>query len=198
MSKAKIGKLNKRTGKLSKGRAKTKPYENESNENWRENVCEKLGTLVDDAELGCEIEEALYQQITTRTSHSEKAMFQDSIFKHRYLYALSTLILNLDPNAYVGNKNLIQRVKSGEIVPEQLVSMTPPELFPEKWEEIRKKQQEEEKFLYENQRKATSKRIKCFSCGERQVSYFEAQTRSSDEPMTVFYECLNCGNKWRS
>lgn len=170
----------------------------ESDEKWRDNVVEKLVSLVDDEKLAIDIEKALYQKTRDKTSQTELALLQTSIFKHRYMYNLQTLVLNLDPTDYVGNQNLISRVKSGDISAVQLVVMTPEEMFPEKWEEIRRRQKEEEKFLYENNRKATSKRIKCFSCGNRNVCTSEQQTRSADEPMTVFYECLDCGNKWRN
>jgi transcription elongation factor S-II len=195
-----MSKSGKRSGK-PKTKAKGKRgqvIQAEPDETWRENVREKFETLVGDRKLADNIEEALYQKICFRTSHSERAMFQDTIFKHRYLYALQSLVLNLDPNSVIGNKNLVNRVISGELTPVMLVNENPVNLFPEKWEEMKKKQQEEEKFLYENQRKATSKRIKCFSCGKREVCTTEAQTRSADEPMTTFYECLNCNNRWRN
>jgi len=197
-SKAKTQKRTAKSGGKRKKNTKVKAVEPEPDEKWRDNVRQKLSTLVDDEKLGSEIEAALYQKTLDKSSQTDLAVLEMSIFKHRYLYHLQTLVLNLDPEEYVGNKNLIIRVKNHEVSPVELVVMTPEEMFPEKWEEIRKKQKEEEKFLYENHRKATSKRIKCFACGERQVCTTEQQTRSADEPMTVFYECLNCNNRWRS
>lgn len=32
----------------------------------------------------------------------------------------------------------------------------------------------------------------------KHTSYYELQTRSQDEPMTRFIECLDCGSKWRN
>ena len=37
----------------------------------------------------------------------------------------------------------------------------------------------------------------CGKCKQRQVDYYEKQTRGADEPMTIFATCLNCGNRWR-
>ena len=37
--------------------------------------------------------------------------------------------------------------------------------------------------------------LKCGKCRERKCTYFEMQTRSADEPMTVFVLCNNCGNR---
>lgn len=37
----------------------------------------------------------------------------------------------------------------------------------------------------------------CNKCGSDDVFSESRQTRSSDEAMTVFFTCLNCGNKWK-
>nr|PVC54064.1 transcription elongation factor [Theileria orientalis] len=39
--------------------------------------------------------------------------------------------------------------------------------------------------------------FKCGKCNSRQTTYYQLQTRSSDEPMTTFVTCLNCKNRWR-
>ncbi|KCZ73990.1 hypothetical protein H311_05048, partial [Anncaliia algerae PRA109] len=38
---------------------------------------------------------------------------------------------------------------------------------------------------------------KLCECGETRVSYFQMQTRSADEPMTIFYKCTSCKATWR-
>ncbi|KAL8159410.1 hypothetical protein V2J09_000947, partial [Rumex salicifolius] len=39
----------------------------------------------------------------------------------------------------------------------------------------------------------------CPKCGHGKATYQQIQIRSADEPMTIFYECLNkgCGHRWR-
>ena len=37
----------------------------------------------------------------------------------------------------------------------------------------------------------------CGKCGSTKVSNYEKQTRSGDEPMTQFFECSDCGHRWR-
>ena len=39
--------------------------------------------------------------------------------------------------------------------------------------------------------------IHCRKCNSDNVYSMSRQTRSADEAMTVFYTCLNCGNKWK-
>lgn len=37
----------------------------------------------------------------------------------------------------------------------------------------------------------------CRRCKGNKTTHYERQTRSSDEPMTVFVTCLTCGNRWK-
>lgn len=39
--------------------------------------------------------------------------------------------------------------------------------------------------------------LKCGKCKKHTVTYYEMQTRSADEPMTVFCTCWSCGHKWK-
>lgn len=39
--------------------------------------------------------------------------------------------------------------------------------------------------------------MQCGKCKFMKVAYSQAQTRSADEPMTTFCECMNCGNRWK-
>lgn len=43
----------------------------------------------------------------------------------------------------------------------------------------------------------TSGVYKCKKCGGDKTTQTEMQTRSADEPMTVFITCVDCGNSWR-
>ncbi len=39
--------------------------------------------------------------------------------------------------------------------------------------------------------------FKCRKCKGTKTTHYSMQTRSSDEPMTVFVCCLNCGQRWK-
>ena len=39
--------------------------------------------------------------------------------------------------------------------------------------------------------------LRCGKCGKRNCTYNQLQTRSSDEPMTTFVLCNECGNRWK-
>ncbi|KAH6609287.1 transcription elongation factor s-ii [Trichoderma cornu-damae] len=97
------------------------------------------------------------------------------------------------------NRDLGKRVMSGDITPDKFVNMTDEDL---KSEDQRKMEIELEK---ENMKKAQvpmaeksiSDSLECGKCKKKRVSYTQAQTRSADEPMTTFCECMNCGNRWK-
>ncbi len=39
--------------------------------------------------------------------------------------------------------------------------------------------------------------LECPKCHLRKVDHFGKQTRSADEPETIFAHCLACGHRWR-
>ena len=39
--------------------------------------------------------------------------------------------------------------------------------------------------------------FKCGRCKSNKTTYYQMQTRSADEPMTVFVSCLNCDRNWK-
>ena len=40
--------------------------------------------------------------------------------------------------------------------------------------------------------------FRCGKCKSYKTTYYELQTRSADEPMTVFITCHACNNRWKS
>lgn len=61
-------------------------------------------------------------------------------------------------------------------------------------------------FIYEpiinkkNKNKIVNIFTEAFTCGKckkKKCTYYEKQTRSADEPMTLFITCTYCGNKWK-
>ncbi|EDQ86021.1 uncharacterized protein MONBRDRAFT_38572 [Monosiga brevicollis MX1] len=45
---------------------------------------------------------------------------------------------------------------------------------------------------------ASTDQLVCPRCKARDASYTEVQTRSADEPMTIFASCKKCGKRWRA
>lgn len=97
------------------------------------------------------------------------------------------------------NMSLRVRVLDGEIKPERFVVMSHEEL------KSAERKAADEKIESENMRaaqapvaeKSISSSLTCGKCGQKKVSYSQAQTRSADEPMTTFCECMVCGKRWK-
>jgi len=114
-----------------------------------------------------------------------------------YRQIMRMVISNIHPASPVKNVRLITRIQEGEFTLGTIPFMTSYELFPEKWFSLKDKQlQREQKILEGNKSRATDQ-FKCRRCQKRECTYYELQTRSADEPMTIFITCLNCGKEWR-
>ena len=88
------------------------------------------------------------------------------------------------------------RILESELKLTDIPFMTSYDVFPEKWFALKDKLiQREQKILEGNKSRATDQ-FKCRRCNKRECTYYELQTRSSDEPMTIFITCLNCGKEW--
>ena len=115
-----------------------------------------------------------------------------------YLNIARSIYSNLDSNSYIGNELLINKIKSGEIIPHKLPYMSCEDMFPEKWKTIIEKQKLKFKAAYEIKQVSMTDTIKCGKCKNNKISYYELQTRSGDEAITQFYNCIICGHKWKN
>jgi len=140
--------------------------------------------------LSKELEEAVYKNTLHHTSLNEIKMLKYQIFKQRYNYRLGIIIQNIT--------EFENKIKEKEITPDDIFNKKPIDLFPERWAEVVKRKNEEEKFLYETQLVSNSETAMCYKCKEKNVYVTYKQTRSADEPETIFYRCLTCSNKWKT
>ena len=106
-------------------------------------------------------------------------------------------ISNLTPDSYIKNLRLIERLKDKEFKPHEVAFMNYGELNPDNWRSLIEQQVKRETKLLEGNKDMATDQFKCNRCNKRQCSYYEMQTRSADEPMTIFIRCLNCGKQWR-
>ena len=121
----------------------------------------------------------------------------DRAFVMLYHNRARAVYANLLPTSYVGNKYLIGRLARAELLPHQLAFMSPLELFPERWESILEDKRREEEMRTELESQQYSTLFRCSKCRQRKTTYYQMQTRSADEPMTVFITCQECQHKWK-
>lgn len=113
-----------------------------------------------------------------------------------YRNKLRSLILNMKNK---NNPQLRANVLDGTIPPAKLTTMSSAELAPESLK--KELEQLHQKNLFDAQgaveKRAVTDRFVCGKCKQRQVSYYQMQTRSADEPLTTFCTCEKCGNRWK-
>ncbi|KAL3475065.1 transcription factor S-II, central domain-containing protein [Aspergillus californicus] len=116
--------------------------------------------------------------------------------KEAYRTKIRSLFQNLKNKS---NPSLRLRVLNSEVTPEQFVKMTHDELrsAEQREKDAKIKKENMDKAMVAQAERSISTSLQCGKCGQRKVTYTEAQTRSADEPMTLFCTCLNCGKSWR-
>lgn len=133
-------------------------------------------------ELAEELEEAIYAEFRNT----------DMKYKNR----VRSRVANLKD---AKNPTLRSNFLCGAVTAQQLAKMTPEEMASDEMKKIR------EKFVKEainDAQLATvqgtkTDLLKCGKCKKRNCTYNQLQTRSSDEPMTTFVMCNECGNRWK-
>jgi len=119
------------------------------------------------------------------------------IFEHLYVSMIRKIVSNLYSNSYVKNSELIKRYKNKEVTFKDIAYMNHYNLFESKWKEQIEHQKNIEKRQLEGNKSMATDQFLCTRCHKRECTYYEMQTRSADEPMTIFINCLNCGKNWR-
>ncbi|KAJ5965318.1 hypothetical protein N7481_012032 [Penicillium waksmanii] len=116
--------------------------------------------------------------------------------KEAYRTKMRSLFQNLKNK---NNVSLRKRVLDGEIKPDYFIRMTSDELRSDAQREADEKIKKVNmnNAMVAQGEKSISTSLQCGKCGQRKVTYTEAQTRAADEPMTLFCTCLNCGKSWK-
>jgi len=149
----------------------------------REKNVKKISEILE-KKIAEKIEESIYLFSKDYTETNETPFLLDSIYND---------IFNEIYNLLINTKScfLVEALKQNKIEPSKIAFMRPDELNPDKYESILKKKETED---YKKKNQATSSSYKCPKCKERKVSITQKQTRSADEPATLYIECKSCGH----
>lgn len=151
-----------------------------------------------DATQAANAEIALFNWTVLAASERRVAKFWSNMrFVSLYAAKARSVLSNLDQRGYVGNADLIGRVRSGEVKPEELASLSPEHMYPARWRADMELKHLRDNYIMTARPAAMTEQYKCPRCKERKCSYYEQQTRSCDEPASIFLTCTHCSHGWR-
>jgi transcription elongation factor S-II len=164
----------------------------------REKIVNYFNKLLDDKELSHKIEIGIIQFAKENAEKNRIPRNWDNpLFKKIYINKARSLYTNLDENSYVKNINFKQKIIVGSIKVEDIPHLTFQQVFPEHWKTMMDDLHKKSELLYEEKLEAMTDQYKCSRCKSRKCTYYELQTRSADESMTIFITCITCGNRWK-
>ena len=179
----------------------------------RQNICKKFHSVFQMSlpDLSKDLNESAVKQLCiARAGEVEDAINTWSRGERQtYTEKVRSLVFNLKKNG-----PLREQVILGQIMAEQLPKMAPEELATA--EKNKERNAQAEKLMASRQldweKKNEGKineicgikgdllKASLFTCGRcksTKTTSTQKQTRSADEPMTVFVFCMNCGNRWK-
>jgi transcription elongation factor S-II len=161
-------------------------------DNFRKNVIQKFETMLDSEKKATNLEKGVYNY-AIKEANTRKVVkkWDNPFFCQIYLDRLRSIHFNL------GKEDLLNNVKDCTISPKTLAFMTHQEMDMNKWDSLIQQKIKRDKTKYDTQAEAMTDTFKCRKCKSTRCSYYGLQTRSSDEPMTIFVTCLDCANRWK-
>jgi DNA-directed RNA polymerase subunit M/transcription elongation factor TFIIS len=123
--------------------------------------------------------------------------WKDERFSGIYKHVAMKILGYFTPGSYTYNPKILSRLLEGEFKPHNIPYMKSEHLFPDKWMDLIDRKMKRNENMETARQTAKTDQFKCSKCKKRECTYYELQTRSADEPSTIFVSCLNCGNRWR-
>jgi transcription elongation factor S-II len=160
---------------------------------FRENIRKKLNGILNN-EIQCiNLEKGIYN-FAIKEANQRKIIkkWENPHFTQLYVDRLRSIYINLKM------PDLLEQIKNREIKPENVAFMTHQELNPEHWKEYIERKIKRDSSKYTTNIEASTDMFTCKKCKSKKCTYYELQTRSADEPTTVFITCLDCGKHWKT
>tara|TARA_B100001093_G_scaffold503646_1_gene558304 strand:- start:384 stop:923 length:540 start_codon:yes stop_codon:yes gene_type:complete len=171
---------------------------NNFDDKYRSSYVDLLFKELNNKQLARNIEKSIYNYtIHISSKKGIKKNWKNPIFNNLYQSKVRSIYSNLKKDSYIQNINFQSRILNNEFDIHKIAYLSSYDIFPDIWKELLDKKTRKDKLKYELKPEAMTDIFKCRKCNSRSCSYYEVQTRSADEPMTQFINCLDCGNRWR-
>lgn len=113
-------------------------------------------------------------------------------FYHRHIADILAVFQHGGPPA----ERLLAEINEGSLSMEELARQKSWDLFPDPWQDANQNFKTDIEQMNEKE-EATCHVYQCPKCKKSETKTKELQTRSSDEPMTLFIRCVNCKYRWK-
>ena len=93
-----------------------------------------LDNIINDEQLSRNVEKSIYNA-TIKLSRKKriKRNWANIVFKNLYISKVRSIYTNLNKDTYVHNDNFLDKLKNGEIDPENIAQLSVYDIFPENW-----------------------------------------------------------------
>jgi DNA-directed RNA polymerase subunit M/transcription elongation factor TFIIS len=166
----------------------------------REKVIENFNELLKNEEVSKQLEESLLHVVSDQAIKENMDIeWGNRVFWNMYRSKAISIYENLrGSESYVQNReNWLSKLLSGELDVRSFAEMTAVDLCPARWKTAIEKIIETEKKLY-SKNDSASIFMWCSACKKKtKCDYYQMQTRSADEPMTTFVNCLESDRRWK-
>ena len=160
---------------------------------FRQNIVSKLQKIINNNDIAIELENGIYEYAIKEANTLKLIVKWDNLhFTQIYIDRLRSIYLNLK------NNDLLNQLLTGEITGNVLAHMTHQEMNPKHWLKLIDKKRKRDENKYTNNAQSSTDMFTCKKCKSKRCTYYELQTRSADEPATIFVTCLDCGKNWKS
>ena len=162
---------------------------------FREKIAQYFIKVFDDSDkIGRNTETGVYN-FTLHESNMRKIIkkWKNPQFCEIYLSRLKSIITNLEQN-----KDLKENVQNETISAKTFAFINHQEMNPQRWVAMIEKKSKRDQSRFSNHLEASTDMFICKKCKSKRCTYYELQTRSADEPATIFVTCLDCGKNWKN
>jgi transcription elongation factor S-II len=162
-------------------------------DNFRNNIRAKISPILGEEKISTNLEIAIYNY-AIKEANSRKIIkkWDNPYFVQLYVDRLRSIYMNLK------NAELLEQLKSGEITPQTIAFMTHQEMNNGRWSKLIEQKIKRDANKFTTNVQASTDMFTCKKCRSKKCTYYELQTRSADEPATIFVTCLDCGKHWKS
>jgi DNA-directed RNA polymerase subunit M/transcription elongation factor TFIIS len=160
---------------------------------FRKNICDKFTNIIGNNITAINLEKGVFNySLKEATTRKLIKKWENPDFVQVYLDRLRTIYINLK------NNDILALLQSKELLPQSFASMTHQEMNPNRWNELLEQKMKRDANKFTTNIQASTDMFTCKKCKSKRCTYYELQTRSADEPATIFVTCLDCGKNWKS